>query len=265
MISHRNVIANVLQIIQFDQLTRDAIQPKGVEHYLENALGLLPMSHIYSLVVICHCGPYRGDGTIVLPKFDMQLYLNSIQRFKIDALYLVPPIIILMAKNSAVLSKFDLTSIKHIFTGAAPLGKETADDLGKQYPNWLIRQGYGLTETSTVVTSTASKDIWFGSSGCILPGCEVRIVDPENGKDITAHDKPGELWVKGPAVTLGYYNNDKATKETYFEDSQGRWMKTGDEAIISLSPAGNEHLFITDRIKELIKVKVINLHSLQYR
>jgi long-subunit acyl-CoA synthetase (AMP-forming) len=107
-----------------------------------------------------------------------------------------------------------------------------------------------------VVTSTASRDIWFGSSGCLLPSARVRLVDPESGKDITEYNKPGELWVQGPAVTLGYYNNEKATKETFIEDSQGRWMKTGDEAIISVSPNGNEHLFITDRIKELIKVKV---------
>jgi ribosome assembly protein SQT1 len=255
MISHTNVIANVLQMDVYDGVTRDILKAPGQKYYQENALGLLPMSHIYSLVVICHAGPYRGDGTIVLPKFDMQLFLNSIQRFKINSLYLVPPIIIMMCKNKSTLDKFDLSSVNIIFTGAAPLGKETADELQALYPSWLIRQGYGLTETSTVVSSTSGHDIWFGSSGSLVWEIEARLVDLD-GKDVTEYDKPGELWVKGPAVTLGYLNNEKATNETYVTDSKGRWMRTGDEAVFRKSSKGNEHLFITDRIKELIKVKV---------
>jgi acyl-CoA synthetase (AMP-forming)/AMP-acid ligase II len=261
MISHRNVIANVVQITTFDEYFRKSLAPPGHDTYLDNALALLPMSHIYSLVVMCHTGPYRGDACIVLPKFEMTSYLNAIQNFKINSLYIVPPIIILMTKNKAILDKFDLSSVKIVFTGAAPLGKETAEELGEQYPTWMIRQGYGLTETSTVVTSTSGHDIWFGSSGSIIPMIKCRLVDPESGKDITTYDSPGELWVDGPAVTLGYKNNDKANAETYVTDSQGRWMRTGDEAVIRKAPSGNEHLFITDRIKELIKVKVGFCHE----
>ena len=77
---------------------------------------------------------------------------------------------------------------------------------------------------------------------------------PEN-EEITKYDTPGELVVRGPSVVLGYLNNDKATKET-FEDG---WMRTGDEAVIRLSPKGVEHVFIVDRIKELIKVKVCDV------
>jgi acyl-CoA synthetase (AMP-forming)/AMP-acid ligase II len=264
MISHTNVIANVLQIVAFDTEAR-ILAKTGNEKSQENALGLLPMSHIYSLVVICHVGPYRGDGTIVLPKFDMGMYLNAIQKFKINALYLVPPIIIMMVNQKETLAKFDLSSVQTIFSGAAPLAKETSDSLLKLYPNWIIRQGYGLTETSTVVSSSSAHDIWFGSSGSLIPGIEARIVEPEGGKDITALDTPGELWVKGPAVTLGYLNNKKATDETYTTDSKGRWMRTGDEAVIRKSPSGIEHLFITDRIKELIKVKVCLALSLNTR
>lgn len=109
----------------------------------------------------------------------------------------------------------------------------------------------GLTETSTVVTMTAPDDIWFGSSGSILPGIECRIVDPE-GNEITEYGKEGELIVKSPAVTLGYLNNEKATRETF---SDG-WMRTGDVAVVKKSKKGHEHVFIVDRIKELIKVKV---------
>lgn len=256
MISHRNVIANVVQITTYDEYYRKTLAAPGEGTYVDNALALLPMSHIYSLVVMCHTGPYRGDACIVLPKFEMATYLNAIQNYKIGSLYVVPPIIILMAKNKAVLEKYDLSSVKIVFTGAAPLGKETAEELGEQYPTWLIRQGYGLTETSTVVCSTSGHDIWFGSSGSILPMVKCRLVDPVSLKDVTGYDSPGELWVDSPSVTLGYLNNDKANAETYVTDSKGRWMRTGDEAVMRKASSGNEHIFITDRIKELIKVKV---------
>lgn len=131
------------------------------------------------------------------------------------------------------------------------MGKETADDLQRLYPQWLIRQGYGLTETAAVVSSTSALDIWFGSTGSLLPGIEARLVTPD-GKEITEYDQPGELLVKSPAVVLGYLNNDKANRETF----QDGFMRTGDEAVFRKAPSGNEHLFIVDRIKELIKVKV---------
>jgi long-subunit acyl-CoA synthetase (AMP-forming) len=209
------------------------------------------MSHIYGLVVICHASVYRGDGVIVLPKFDFQTTLQAIQDYKINTLFLVPPIIILMTKNKSLLAKYDLSSVWSLFTGAAPLGKETAEDLQAIFPSWKIRQGYGLTETCTVVTSTSPEDIWFGSSGSILPGIECKIVTIE-GTEVTGYDQPGELLVKSPAVVLGYLKNDKANTETF----QDGYMRTGDEAVIRKGPNGHEHVFIVDRIKELIKVKV---------
>ena len=176
-----------------------------------------------------------------------------------------------MTKNKALCDKYDLSTVQSIFTGAAPLGPETADTLHEQRPDWLIRQGYGkscisrdpdtyrntnyasagLTETSTVVCSTPSNDIWFGSSGSLLPSVEARIVSVE-GNDITGYDQPGELLIRSPTVVLGYLNNDAANKETF----QDGWMRTGDEAVIRKGPRGTEHVWIVDRIKELVKVKV---------
>lgn len=251
MISHYNVMANTIQIGVMDRVSRDNWN-EGGEQYTENCLGLLPMSHIYGLVVICHASIYRGDCVVVMPKFDLKQCLQCIQDHKIAGLYLVPPIVILFAKNDKLLSQYDLSCVKVIFTGAAPLGEETADDISKQHPDWVVRQGYGLTETCTVVCSTYIKDIWFGSSGSILPGVECRIVTPD-GEEVTEQGKEGELWVKGPSVVLGYLNNDKATKETFTDG----WMHTGDVAVVKKHPkSGYEHLFIVDRIKELIKVKV---------
>lgn len=252
MISHRNVIANTLQICTYDKPARDSMG-KG---YQDVALGLLPQSHIYCLICVCHCSTYRGDQVVILPKFEIQHYLSAIATYKINTLYIVPPIIIAMTKNKTTLDKFDLSSVRTIFTGAAPLGAEVADLLQKQHPDWVIRQGYGLTETCTVVCSTSPADVWFGSSGSIISGIECRLVTIE-GNEITGYDQPGELLVKSPSVVLGYLKNEQATKETFVEDGQvGRWMRTGDEAVVKKSPNGHEHIWIVDRIKELIKVKV---------
>lgn len=251
MISHRNVIANTLQIKTYDSNWRKS-QGDG---YKDVGLGLLPQSHIYGLIVICHEATYMGDSVVVLPKFEFNQYLNSIQTYKINTLYIVPPIIINMVKQRELCSKYDLSSVKSIFTGAAPLGQETAEDLAKQYPSWKIRQGYGLTETCTVVCSTEPKDIVFGSSGCLLPGYKARVLTPE-GVEVTGYDQPGELVVSSPSVTLGYLKNEKATKETFVEMEDGRYMRTGDEVVFKKSAAGNEHIWVVDRIKELIKVKV---------
>ena len=143
MISHRNVIANTMQTKFQEMPYRESLTQPGEALYTENVLGLLPFSHIYALVVINHSALYRGDGVVVLPKFEFQQLLKTIQDQRISTLFLVPPIIILMSKNKAVLDKFDLSSVKGIFTGAAPLGQETADELQRQHPTWLIRQGYG--------------------------------------------------------------------------------------------------------------------------
>lgn len=90
MISHRNVIANTLQITTYDKPYRDTKNEPGSQvDYTETALGLLPMSHIYSLVVICHANIYRGDSVVVLPKFEFKSYLAAIQNYKIATLYLV--------------------------------------------------------------------------------------------------------------------------------------------------------------------------------
>lgn len=251
MISHRNVIANTIQISVYDSIFRKTLGEK----YKDVALGLLPQSHIYALIVISHCSTYRGDSVIVLPRFEMKSYLQSIQTYKINTLYIVPPIIINMVKQKDVCATFDLSSVQTIFTGAAPLGAETAADLNKQYPDWAIRQGYGLTETCTVVCSSQPNDIWFGSSGCLIPGYQARLITIE-GNEVTGYDQPGELVVKSPSVVLGYLKNDKATRETFVDLDNGRYCKTGDEAVFrKSSKTGSEHIFIVDRIKELIKVK----------
>lgn len=91
MISHRNVIANTLQSTTYEKSWRKSVTPPGGKPYTEVALGLLPQSHIFALVVICHTGAYRGDQTVVLPKFEISSFLQAIQEFKINSLFVVCP------------------------------------------------------------------------------------------------------------------------------------------------------------------------------
>ncbi len=113
----------------------------------------------------------------------------------------------------------------------------------------------GLTETSTVVCTTSEDDICPGTSGSLVPGTRAKIIDPD-GNEITEYGKPGELLVQSPSVVLGYLDNEKATAEAFVWDADGRWMRTGDEVIVTKAPSGYEHITIVDRLKELIKVKV---------
>ncbi|KAK0752619.1 4-coumarate-CoA ligase 2 [Schizothecium vesticola] len=249
MISHRNVIANVLQHTTYESVGRKL---RGVETQVE--LGLLPMSHIYSLVVISHCATWRGDEIIILPKFDFETYLASIQRFRIEKLIIVPPIIIRMLQSHDICKRYDLSSVRFVFSGAAPLGQETIQNLLEIYPTWTVAQAYGMTESAVVVTSSSEHDVMHRSSGSLIPGFRAKIMDPD-GNEILEHDKPGELLVQSPSIVLGYLNNEAATTETFVHHDDGRWLRTGDEVLMTLAPSGYEHLVVVDRLKELIKVK----------
>ncbi|KAI0130164.1 hypothetical protein BJ170DRAFT_618939 [Xylariales sp. AK1849] len=249
MIAHRNVIANMMQIRWHEAVAREM---HGVDTQM--TLGLLPLSHIYGLVVVAQAGIYRGDGLIILPRFELKSLLETIQRHKINFMYLVPPIIIQLLRNPEICSKYDLSTVRFVYTGAAPLGAETHTDVLKSFPGWNIGQGYGMTETSTVAISSGEHDIMVGTSGSLVPSTRAKVVG-EDGREITELEERGELWIQSPSVTLGYLNNEKATAEAFVWDEDGRWMRTGDVAVVRRSEKGHEHFAIVDRMKELIKVK----------
>lgn len=112
-----------------------------------------------------------------------------------------------------------------------------------------------MTEASPSILNSSETDCLFGSSGSLIPGTIAKVVDAE-GNAVTEYETRGELLVQSPSVVLGYLNNEKANAETFIWDDDGRWLKTGDEVLVRKSKLGNEHFVITDRIKELIKVKV---------
>ncbi|RMZ73624.1 phenylacetyl- ligase [Pyrenophora seminiperda CCB06] len=248
MLSHMNVIANTF----YEKVYRDTIikDIRNQSDYTEIALGLLPMAHIAGLVAVSHLNAYRGDGTIVLPKYDFETMLQAVQDYKINTIQLAPPVFIQMINNKPILDKYDLSSVWTALSAAAPLGAEPMMELQKIFPHWKLRQAYGLTEISPAASMVAAHDIWIGSVGSLITSVECKLVAPD-GTEITGYDQPGELLLKSPSVVLGYHNNEQATAETF----QDGWLRTGDEAVMRKAPSGHEHLFIVDRIKELIKVQ----------
>ncbi|GAB1737370.1 hypothetical protein NU219Hw_g1518t1 [Hortaea werneckii] len=247
-ISHYNVIANIVQQCTYESVGRRA---KGVKTQV--LLAPLPMSHIYALVVASHAAVWRGDGYVVLPKYDFHWFLEAIQRFKVEQILVVPPILLQMLRMRNICAKYDLSSVRFLFSGAAPLGEETIREFGRIYPKWTIAQAYGMTETSVCVTVPSEHEIVARASGSLLPKTSVKLMG-EDGGEIRGLEAPGEILVQSPSVVLGYLQSDKATAETFVEHSDGRWVRTGDIGLFTLSPSGNEQLVVVDRIKELIKV-----------
>ncbi|KAF4415773.1 phenylacetyl- ligase [Fusarium acutatum] len=246
MVSHFNIIANIIQMTLYESTFRS-------REHRDVILGVLPQSHIYSVVLMAHVSAFRGDAVVTMAKFDLMAFIRAIQRFQMTLLYVVPPILINLAKQSALAKDaktFDLPSVRRIYSGAAPLTEELTEAVRHRYPGVIIGQGYGMTEAPTVIASHPG-NVFDGSSGCIIPGVQVRILDSD-GNEVASLNTPGELYVKGPQISLGYYNRKEATQETFSMDG---WLRTGDEVEIRLHPeTGDPHLFVVDRTKELIKV-----------
>lgn len=157
-----------------------------------------------------------------------------------------------MAINHPNITKEDLLKIRTIMSGAAPLGASDVERFRAKTDNKVsLIQGYGMTETAPVTiiqTEKLQNGIKIGGSGLLVPNTEARIVPIEgSSENLPAHES-GELVIKGPQVMPGYYNNPQANQDIFMKDG---WLRTGDIAHYD----EDHHFFITDRLKELIKVK----------
>ncbi|GAB0097776.1 luciferin 4-monooxygenase [Sergentomyia squamirostris] len=206
-------------------------------------LAVLPWFHAFGLVTLI-CMVTRGVKCISLPKFEDESFLRAIQDHKVCHMFLVPPLMVFLAKSPLV-PKYNLSCIKELFFGAAPLGKDIQDEIIARLPSvGKIQQAYGMTETTLAVMGMRRADTANGSIGQVTAKTLCKIVDPETG-EILGPNKPGELCVKGPIIMKGYYKNPKATAETIREG----WLHTGDIAYYD----DQKNFYIVDRIKELIK------------
>ncbi|CAL5205760.1 unnamed protein product [Lathyrus oleraceus] len=240
--SHKNLIAMV-QIV----MSRFS---KEEEDRGETFICTVPMFHIYGLAVFATGLLALGSTIVVLSKFEMHDLLSSIEKFRSSFLPLVPPILVAMLNNAdAINSKYDLSSLHTVLSGGAPLSKQVTEGFIEKYPNVKILQGYGLTESSGVGSSTESleESRRYGTAGLVSSSTEAMIVDTETGQPLPVN-RTGELWLRGPTIMKGYYNNEEATTSTI--NSEG-WLRTGDVCYID----NDGFLFVVDRLKELIKYK----------
>ncbi|KAJ7070760.1 amp dependent CoA ligase [Mycena amicta] len=242
-IPHHSVIANILQKAAHYRITDPSCKPHMNPG--EVSIAVLPFFHIYGLVVVLHYMLFAGLSLVIVPKFNFTEFLDSIVKHRITHLFLVPPQIVLLCKHPAT-QKYDLKHVKFCISGAAPMSGELMNSVREVLPNAAIGQGYGMTETCTTISLMGGKQRMgtVGSAGQIVPGVLARVVRPDG--TLCEEGEPGELLVTGPSMALGYFNNEKATKETFVDG----WVRTGDEVVVK-----NSEIFVVDRMKELIKVK----------
>ncbi len=236
MLTHRNIVANLAQMTASGFLTAD-----------DTLVGVLPFFHIYGMSVIMAGAFVLGAKIVSMPRFELEPFLQILQEHKVTIANVVPPILLALAKHPVV-SKYDLRSLRRIFSGAAPLGGDLARLCATRL-HVTVRQGYGLTETSPVTHShPMESDIEkLESVGPPLVNTECRLVSAESDEDVRPGER-GELWIRGPQVMKGYFNKPEATSMCMTPDG---WFKTGDVAV--MDELG--WFTIVDRVKELIKYK----------
>jgi acyl-CoA synthetase (AMP-forming)/AMP-acid ligase II len=236
MLTHYNLTALLQQIAP--------LLPHRTGH---RVLGVLPFFHIFGLQVLLNYSLRHGVTCVTMPRFDLEPFLRYIQDYRITHLYLVPPLVLALAKQPLV-DHYDLSSLRYIVSGAAPLDAAVQQAVAARLRVPVV-QGYGMTETSLAIALTPPHPATakLGAVGVLIPNLEGKVVDPVSGAELGPHE-PGELLVRGPNIMRGYLNNPDATRLTI--EPEG-WLHTGD--IVSVDDEG--YLFVVDRLKELIKYK----------
>jgi acyl-CoA synthetase (AMP-forming)/AMP-acid ligase II len=239
MLTHRNLVANLCQAA-------------GMQHFdgfgeQDVVAAVLPFFHIYGMVVIKMFGLANGATIVSMPRFDLTEFLGVVQKYRVTVLPLVPPIVLGMVKHPAV-AQADLSSVRLVFSGAAPLGEDLARELGTRLGCRVV-QGYGMTEASPVTHLSPTRDApWKpGSAGRVVPNTEVKIVDVATGAELDTGQE-GELLIRGPQIMKGYLNHPEATAACLDRDG---WYHTGDVGYVD----AEGYFYIVDRTKELIKYK----------
>ncbi|WP_449282893.1 AMP-binding protein [Leucobacter sp.] len=237
MLTHRNLVANVSQCGPVIDVERD-----------DRVLAVLPFFHIYGMTVLLNLALRARAALVTMPRFDLVAFLTAIQEHRCTYVFIAPPIAVALAKHPVV-DDFDISSVRTLLSGAAPLDGETGEAASRRIHARML-QGFGMTELSPVshVIPPQRTDLPVSSIGVLLPNQQARLVDVATGAEVTEDDRPGELWVRGPNVMLGYLDRPDATAETL--DADG-FLHTGDVAV----HRADGSFTIVDRVKELIKYK----------
>ncbi|MBA0867385.1 hypothetical protein Goshw_029860 [Gossypium schwendimanii] len=244
MLTHKGLVTSVAQQV-------DGENPNLYFHSEDVILCILPMFHIYALNSIMLCGLRVGAAILIMQKFEIGLALELIQKYKVTIAPIVPPIMFTIAKSSET-DKYDLSSVRMVKSGGAPLGKELEDAVRAKFPGAKLGQGYGMTEAGPVLAmclgfAKEPFEIKSGACGTVVRNAEMKIVDPDTGSSLP-RNQAGEICIRGDQIMKGYLNDPEATARTIDKDG---WLHTGDIGYID----DDDELFIVDRLKELIKYK----------
>ncbi len=239
MLTHQNLTANARQI--------QAIDPRQGER--DVIVGVLPFFHVFANACVLNRTVANGGCIAMLPRFDAGQCLKTLQRVRATAMPGVPTMYQALLDHPD-LGKTDFTSLRICISGGAPLPLPVKQRFEAAAGAKLV-EGYGLTETSGVVSSNPYEgEERPGSIGQPIPGTHIRLLDKEDpGKD-AAPGEPGELAILGPQVMQGYWNRPEAAASAFALRGQDRWLRTGDVATIDQGG----FIFIVDRIKDMIAV-----------
>lgn len=241
VLTHGSLAANLRQVLGHPGL---ALTPDDV------ALGVLPFFHVFGLNVALGVPLAAGASVVVVPEFDPAVTLARIADHGITVVAGVPTMFTAWLELSHA-DAAAFSGVRLAVSGAAALPDDVADEVRERF-GVVLHQGYGLTEASPIVTTTAlTDDPRPGSIGPPLPGVEIRLVD-DDGADVLVGD-PGEVWVRGPNVFAGYWNDREATERAL--TSEG-WLRTGDVAVADELGV----LSLVDRTKDVVIVSGFNVY-----
>lgn len=238
MLSHGNLLANLDQTIAL----------RGTGDSTDVGFGVLPMFHIFGLNVVLGTALQAGASVLLVERFDPMSALEAIAKHGVTVLPGAPQMWAAWAAMPG-LPEDSFATVKVATSGAAHLDPHVAETIRSRF-GLEVGEGYGLTEASPVVTASIGLPWRPGSVGAPVDGVEVRLVDTE-GEDVLVGD-PGEIWVKGPNVFQGYWNDAEATRACIDDDG---WLHTGDIAMVD----DEGFLFLVDRAKDLIIVSGFNV------
>jgi long-chain acyl-CoA synthetase len=204
-------------------------------------LTTLPLSHAFGLLVTITAMHSVEQGiTVLLRWFAPDTFLEMIQEHRLQTTAVVPSMLQLLLDQP--LESYELSSLRYITSGGAPLPAEVEQEFARRVPSVTIRQGYGLTETAALVSTNPVGRERRGSVGLPVPDAEVRIMD-EEGRTLPP-GQPGEICCRSPAVMRGYWRAPEATSQALRDG----WLHTGDIGYLD----ENGYMFIVDRKKDLI-------------
>ncbi|MEP7202522.1 MAG: AMP-binding protein [Ilumatobacteraceae bacterium] len=239
MLSHGNLLSNLDQ-------GRSAVARIRSDDVV---FGVLPMFHIFGLNVVLGLGLANGATIVLIQRFDPSTALDTIRDRGITVIPGAPPLWLTFSHfDEAPADSF--ATVRLALTGAAKMPEEAIRRLQQRF-GLDVAEGYGLTEASPVVTSSAGMPVKIGSVGKVLDGMSVRLVD-EDGDDVLQGDA-GEIWVKGPNVFKGYLDDPEQTARVLTPDG---WLRTGDVAVTD----DDGYIFLVDRAKDLIIVSGFNVY-----